>query len=430
MRAALLGACAGMALAAPAAAQDRAAECRQYLATAAPGVSAGDAPCQALATFLLAVSPRLNGAFAIAAQGAVLGARDFQSHEPQQAAAGGSLAQSDALPAVRPAGIAAGSIAAVGSDAGQDLVAALALNPALLFLGDAASEALARFTRFADLSVLFPVSGLDADSDGTVDYFGARLRMNLSGVSQGSRLWATADSLMRAWISRSGRMQAQLLRILEGAPDLGGCADALQGDPVDQAAVRATCGEAFAFEVSEADARRLRDEFARIRNAADASYFGLDLRFDFGDPTLGATAGASGAFVFGGIAFGRRLGTTSDGAASTGLRGRLGARYAALDDGGPTDLAVEGGFGFEVARRLQAQQVRLSGAVEFRFGDEDALADRLQTDFLVFRAALNVPITAANGVALAVTLPLLGDVGSVLAVNFDWGLLFPGVSGR
>lgn len=40
---------------------------------------------------------------------------------------------------------------------------------------------------------------------------------------------------------------------------------------------------------------------------ADSKYFGLDLRFDSGDPTLGSKPGAAGTRLFGGLARGRTL---------------------------------------------------------------------------------------------------------------------------
>ena len=58
----------------------------------------------------------------------------------------------------------------------------------------------------------------------------------------------------------------------------------------------------FTFQPDLEVAAQLRQELARIRRAADANYFGADIRMDFGDPTLGAVENARGRSFFAGLA--------------------------------------------------------------------------------------------------------------------------------
>ena len=79
-----------------------------------------------------------------------------------------------------------------------------------------------------------------------------------------------------------------------------------------------------------------------VREKADSRYWGLDLRADFGDPTLGQVTDASGKFYFVGAAIGRRIGG-GDGLSPLGYRARGGLRVASLDQPDTTHLAFEGG---------------------------------------------------------------------------------------
>jgi hypothetical protein len=180
------------------------------------------------------------------------------------------------------------------------------------------------------------------------------------------------------------------------------------------------------LEVDPQEAEQLRQQLASVRRAADAQYFGADVRVDVGDPTLGSVENASGTFLFAGLSYGRRLGGTAEESSSFGFRSRLGVRHATLDSIAKSEFAVEGGFGFEMARQIQSQEINASAAIEFRQGNSDpVVTDQFQTNFGMLRGSLLLPITAGNSLSINFGTPIWGDASPVMSVNFNWGLLFP-----
>lgn len=411
------------------------AACLNALNVVFPGVGGGADPCLTLAVGLATASPPLvaeaeailkPGAVPI---GAVFSQRDLQARHPQQPATGGTPAQGHAIPSVQPAGLASGTIAAVGTDAGSDALAALSVNPALLFLGEEVTRQLAQYSRFLDLTVFVPVTNPTKPTTPTTGgskfkYYGARLRLNVQGVSAGNELWAEAIRLLETRISRQGRNAERVRAALARAPDLTGCARALMASPSVPAAIAANCGGPVTIEVDLTEANELRAALDRVRRRADARYFGADIRVDVGDPTMGAVANASGTSLFAGLSYGRRLASRPDQTSSYGMRSRLGIRHATLDATQDTDFAVEGGLGFELAREIETQEVNASVAIEFRQGNGPAnFTDQFQTDFVIVRGSVIIPVTPQNSLSINFGKPLSGNVSPVLSVNFNWGLL-------
>ena len=407
------------------------AACLEVLRTigftgAAPGNT-----CQALAVDLAATAPPVARAADVILRpdagvaSTVFSPRDLQARHPQQPALGGTAAQGQAVPTVQPAGVAAGTIAAVGTNAGQDAIAALSLNPAILFLGDAVTRALARYSRFLDVTMFVPISDTSRLDASRPRYFGARLRVNVQGLASGSEVWDRAEELVANWISRGGRNVARIQELLASAPDLMACAVALKND-AGESAVAAGCGRSFSLEVDLEEAEELRGQLVRVRREADSRYFGADIRYDHGDPTLGEIAGASGDFLFAGVSYGRRLGGRLADGAAFGVRSRIGVRHARLDIASTSEFAAEGGFGFDVSRALDDNEITGSAALEFRYGNAAAgLEDLLQTNFVVFRGSFLLPVTAGHSISLNFGAPVSGDVSPTLSVNFNWGVLLP-----
>jgi hypothetical protein len=431
--AALFGAVMLLATAADSDAQPPAA-CLSALNVVFQGVAGGADPCLTLAVGLATASPTVVAeADAILKPGAVpMGAvfsqRDLQARHPQQPATGGTPAQGHAIPSVQPAGLASGTIAGVGTDAGSDALAALSVNPALLFLGDAVTRQLAQYSRFLDLTAFVPVTNptrlTTATGGSTIKYYGARVRLNVQGVSAGNQLWADATRLLETRISRAGRNAERVRAALARAPDLTECARALMASPSIPAAIAANCGGPVTIEVDLTEANDLRAAPDQVRRRADARYFGADIRVDVGDPTMGAVANASGTALFAGLSYGRRVFSGPDQTGSYGFRSRLGIRNATLDVTRDTDFAVEGGLGFELAREIDTQEVNASVAVEFRQGNAPAnLTDQFQTDFVMVRGSVIVPLTPQNSISINFGKPVSGNVSPVLSVNFNWGLL-------
>jgi hypothetical protein len=319
----------------------------------------------------------------------------------------------------------------VGSEAGDDALVALGLNPAVLFFITEASEALARYSRFMDLSLFLPVTETSAPTDDdALDYFGLRLRMNWLGVAAGDQLWDEASVLIRDWMAQNGQALAKTLELLGGARDMTACATALN-DGAPEAAVTTACGRPLDLGIdagqASAVARELGEALARVRRGLDADYFGADVRLDWGDPTLGAVADASGTFFFAGVGYGRRILGDPAGDTSAGLELRAGARHTSLDVAPDGRFAFEGGLGLELTRSLDQQEISAGIGVELRYGQEGPTVteEQAQMNWTVFRSSLVVPITDANSLSIAVGLPIDGELSSYLSVNFNWALLLP-----
>ena len=412
------------------------ASCGAALREIFPAVAPGTSPCVVLAAGVATQSEVVRRAADVflrdadAAVASVFSPRDLQPRQPQQPSLAGTAAQGQAVPSVQPAGVAAGTIAALGTHEGNHALAALGINPAVLFLSEAAQRELARYSRFADITVFLPVSDIaeeeETDPDagaGDLEYFGARLRLNFHGLAAGDQLWETARSLTNTWMAQAGRNQAQVIDIFRDAPDLTGCAKALM-ERGDAPPMSVACGEQFSMEVSTEQALQLRDVLAEIRRRVDANYFGVDIRFDHGDPTLGEVEDASGTSIFAGLSHGRSMGIASDGSPVFSIRSNLGVRHSSLDATEDDEFAAEGGIGLHMARTLGDQEINGSAGLELRYGTADGDAvERLQSDYLMVRGSLLIPITSAHSLSVNFGTPLDGDVSPRLSINFNWGVL-------
>jgi hypothetical protein len=234
-----------------------------------------------------------------------------------------------------------------------------------------------------------------------------------------------ARRIFGAIVAQDAQLVRRIRDAVEGSADPAACVGALSAGGRDAQSIRERCGTEIPFSVPAERYDDLAGALRRAREIADSRSLGLDLRLDAGDPTLGAVAGARGTYLFGGIAASRRFVGSGEEPSSAGFKGRLGVRFASLADTALTSFAVDGGIGFEARRVYQQQAIDLSAGLEFRWGGPDGREDRLQTDFLMLRASLNVPITDANSVSLNLGAPLVGDVTPVLSVAINWGLLLP-----
>jgi len=439
IRRALIVLAAAGTVSARAAAQDsvlvqREARCGRALEAREQQVPPGNTDaCFVLANYF--VSVHTDGLYrALAAEH--VSPRDVQPRTGGGAATGGSAAQGDAVPSVRPLPLAGGTVSAVGSEAGAHAITAVTLNPSVFLTSARDPREAAAWSRFGDLTVFFPVDGLDQDNDGKVDYFGARARLNIAGPAAGSRVLRAAGRAFAALVQEETDLADRITRALLEGPDPDGCIDALDAETLDGEAVLEACGDALALTLDPREMRRLQQALEAARAEADAGYLGLDLRLDVGDPTLGAVAGASGTRLFGGLALGRRLQRSQPEAPSFGFRARMGVRYVALDDpslppGQRTSFALDGGAGFEMVRPYEFQPITLTLGVEFRAGNppDPSLEEEFEANFLMFRFGIDVPLTAANTVSLSVGAPLVGDLSPSIAVSANWSLLLSSIRG-
>lgn len=387
----------------------------------APSIPRQDVDCEVVAALI--VDRQTQPFFSVLRK--AIPARELQSTRPSGASTSGTGGQNEAIAAPQPIALAAATLAAVGSDGGSDAIASIAVNPAMLLTDPADKEAVARLSRFLDLSLLVPVDGIDRDEDGDIDYFGLRVRINATGLSNGSRLLEQAQLAL----GRIAELDAQRVAIIEqqlvDATDVQACARELAGDGANEESLVAACGAPITLEISPTDYETLARALAVAREEADSRYLGLDLRFDVGDPTLGAVPLARGRFLTAGLAAGRNYAFGADALSRYGVNARLAVRYASLSDTALTSFAAEGGIGLEVRRPFETQQVAAGLGLEFRQGGEEGSENQTQTNFLMVRSSLRVPLSASAALSIGFGKPLTGDTSSQLSVAFDSGLLLP-----
>ncbi|MBM4185140.1 MAG: hypothetical protein FJ207_13140 [Gemmatimonadetes bacterium] len=355
--------------------------------------------------------------------------RDLQPALDGSASAPGSLAQSEVVPAARPMAIGGGSISAVGSEAGSDAITALTFNPAIFYGSDRSGESVARNSRLADVTIYFPMDELDRDADGGIDYFGVQLRVNVTGLGAGSALWSAAEGLRDLTVIET-RETERLELALRGMPAdrSAACVEQVGQAAAPSEAVVAACGADLRPDLDLPTYEEFRQSLVPLKEQADSRYFGLDVRMDFGDPTLGGVANASAVSINAGLALGKQFVGAEPLAPSAGVRLRGGVRYTDSQDLGETALSADAGLGFVLRRPVDYDKaVTLSSGFELRFGDVDeALEGALQSDYVAFRAGLSVPITAQAGITVSFAQPLVGDaVSQTLSVTGDWRLLLP-----
>lgn len=349
--------------------------------------------------------------------------RDIQSTAPQGAATGGSAAQNEAVPGIQPLALAGGAVAAAGNDAGANAIVAVTLNPAAFVVPtDTAGARLARASRFSDVTVLFPATSFDESEDFAIDYIGLRARINVTGLSRGSRVMDRATELFGELVVNEQALLEDIQALLETAPDVVACTRAL----LEGLSEEGPCGGRLE-EVDRSRYEVFRRQLEAAREIADSEYFGLDLRTDFGDPTLGAVDNARGTVIMGGVAYGREMIRTGRETSTWGFKTRLGLRYTDLEDVDETNLSVDGGFALELLSRYQFAAIRVSTGIEFRYGDApDDLEEALRTDLGEWRTSLTVPVSDANAVSMSFAVPFSSDIGPTFNVNLNWGLLLPG----
>ncbi len=419
------------------------------------GVPGGDQPallgriCKTLASYITIQFQRLEYQGAPTREKAPEpSARDLQARTTATAGDAGSPTQAEAVSTVEPVALAGGSLAAVGSDGGSDAIVAFSVNPASLFGSSAPAKASGK-SRSWDLTLLFPAGNVSNDNeeeagkdDRAIDYFGARLRVNITGLSKGDAVYKDAVEKFQAILNQRADIHGSIVKALTEAADMAQCTDVMlrvASGAISRAAIEGACGGVI-LDLDTID--KQEDAFRKaLREAlfkADQYYWGLDLRTDFGDPTLGAVDSSAGTFFYAGLAAGKRFGnvdTRSVDDTYFGLRGHVGVRFANLEDiKDDSHFSVDGAVGVEIKRPLESQDLQFAAGLNFRFGVSESenlkalsnLDQRLQTDYLLLRLSLDVPITASNSISVSYSTPLgIGDIGPALSLNANWKLLLP-----
>jgi hypothetical protein len=363
--------------------------------------------------------------------GTVAQPRDMAATRDQTTAAPG-----EASAPIEPVEAAGGSVSAVGTGKGAGAVAAIAINPALFFVNPNDTEAVARWSRFSDVTLLVPASDFeDGDADGGgeddsgegVDYVGIRWGLNMTGLQRGSQLHRAVVSAYDAFLA-TGTTQTQQIQSLLArlSPDnLEPCIRALvETNSLNQDAtgkITQTCGGA-PIAADPAVITALQGAIRAARIQADSKYFGLDLRADFGDLSLAGVDTVSGTALFAGLGWGRRFSRGED--ATAGVRAHLGARYWDADGEDDSNVAVEGGLAFEAIRFYNYQRLTMVGGLDFQHRTDGALPDDEETS-INLRGTLNVPVTPTTSVTINLAAPLKGERrGPVLSIKANWRLLW------
>jgi hypothetical protein len=355
--------------------------------------------------------------------------RDLSATRDQTTAAPG-----DAAAPIEPVEAAGGSVAAVGTDKGSGAVAAIVINPSIFFVDPSNTEAVARWSRFTDVTLLVPASDLEGDGesggeedDEGTDYVGIRWGLNLTGLQQGSALHQAVVAAYQRFLEGQHVQNLQIQSLLTKAAsdaDLNKCITALNAadliDKATQAAITKDCGGAPDPD-DPAIITGLREALQAARNQADSRYFGLDVRADFGDLSLAGIDTVSGTSFFAGVGWGRRSVRNTD--AATGIRAHLGARYWDNEGEEKGNMALEGGVAFEAIRFYNYQRLTLVGGLDGRYQAEGA-DDGEEEASINFRASLNVPVTSTASVSVNLAAPLHGERrGPILSIKANWRLL-------
>jgi len=384
------------------------------------------ASCQTLAVFLV---DTLTQSYYRTENNARIPPRDVQSSRAGDAVPVGSPAQAEAVPGVQPAALASVALATVGSDGGTDALTSISINPTLLF-GPDDTRALARWSRFTDLTISFPVSDIEGGIGG-LDYLGLRARVNLTAARVGDAVFNGVLDAYKEVLEGEGLLTARIKRVLEEAPDVERCARSILASRLGEEAEG--CNSDVRIEVAPGAYRRLKEKIALAREKADAKYLGLDLRFDTGDPTLGAVPGTDLRSFEAGLAWGRRFVKPDLRKLLVAVRSRLGVRYVdPVPTGQDVAWSVTGGVGFEGSRLMGLEQTaRFTLGFEFDYANSpEAQREALRNDFLVLRSSLTIPLLGAASLTVGFTAPIVGDDDPSVSFNFGGGLLMSALAGE
>src|SRR5687768_2348531 len=167
--------------------------------------------------------------------------RDIQPSGAGNATPAGTPAQSSAVPTVQPTAVAAAAFAAVAQDSGAESITSISINPATLFSSEGDVQGLARLARLADITVFFPVSSLDHNKDGKIDYAGARARINFTAGAQASTFLTRVNDALLGILRSELTLVNRVDSLLQNAPDPAKCARQLMGESAS-AGTLASCG--------------------------------------------------------------------------------------------------------------------------------------------------------------------------------------------
>lgn len=392
------------------------AACAQYVQQtmgATPAAAPDGLPCNQIAVYIL--SQPLSAPVVEVPKEAVQPIVDVGGTH-------GGPGQASSVPSVLPTPNAGATVSASGTPGGPELITEIRFNPLALAASNAEDEAY--YSRVSDVRLLLPVSSVSAPSSiRDFQYAGVRVLVNMAGIGvlstpSGEKVYQEAQKAALKVQQSSGETLQVLLRLLETAPDLPACANALQKG--DEPGMEKACGGKVSMDTVILDNKDFLEAVEKARIQADSNYWGLDLRGDFGDPTLSGDATKRGTYLSASVAGGSAF---IEGDRYLQPRWRVGATYAYPRSTRVANYSLDAALGFELGVVRRSQRVKANIGIEARVSKEDAQGD---TNFYIFNVGLTVPTTQTTSVSVGLSLPLSGDRPTLLTLGGDFSLLFGG----
>lgn len=429
--------------------EEQSKACRKaYLASGFPAGSLTEEPCADLrAAIRRSIGDDLDAAALETRQSASqaleerLTPRDFQIPQGQVGNDAGTPTQGGSAPSIQSVALAGGNLAAAGTENGTRTLATAVLNPASLFgapasrLDNASDEKdslTVALSNLGDVTFIAPIE--DIEREGALDYLGVRARVNVTSLVQGTESFQKVEKQWLNTLRSSGDLARQISSAINSVLDeqadsatVATCTQALLQVPEMgiQAANAACNAELESLSLTQEDFARLRTLTEEALAEADEEYFGLDLRLDLGDPTLGVADSARGTRLYTGVAWGHRYGEATS--ARTTIRLNGGVRFIDLDVMDEAVFAAEGGFDLAFSKIVEKQRLQGSAGLSFSAGNVGEAFERAaETNCLRGQLSVSVPLAQNFGLSINFTTPIIGDVGTTLSVKTNWHLLLPG----
>jgi hypothetical protein len=380
----------------------------------------------------------------------------------------GTPAQTDAVASVQPVSQAAVNAALAGTRGGERVLASIALNPAGIFTTStndpAAQEAGSKAIRLSDVSLIVPVnpSGTTTGGSGlgSFDYLGVRLRVNATSLLQDA-LYPLAQQAVKKTFHDAllaEKSASDKIEPLLASFDPSGCAASYLGgkSPAIQCAGNISSADAFAIQIAAATAcaeaittgvpdkienacgqpldvfnasrkaeAAVHGALATLRDQHDASYIGLDARYEFGDPTFSGLPISRGSHLLAALALGHRF--LGDDRQRTrhgffGLKGRIGYQLTSLNDNMDRTNSLDFAVGIEAGVINNLQVLKLSVGAEGRhtWAIVPTAAD---TNFVDVKVGLDIPQSDGTRLGALLSLPADGGHGATLSLVGNWSAL-------
>lgn len=380
----------------------------------------------------------------------------------------GTPAQTEAVPSIQPVSQASANAAIAGTRAGTRVMASIALNPAGMLTTStqdpSVQEAGTRDTRLGDLSLVVPVNPSGSMPGGGVlgsfDYVGVRLRVNATPLFQDALYplaqKAVVEAMRQATVA-SSQTSDKIEPLLAGY-DPSGCAASYVGagtapaaqcaqlaasDVLGRRLLAATaCAEAIAtaspdaietacgqplevFDSARKAEAALHSALATLRDQHDATFIGLDARYEFGDPTFSMLPQARGSHLLAALAAGHRLlsgGNAAGRHSFVGIKARAGYQLTSLNNNMDRASSLDFAVGLETGVINNLQVFKLSVGAEGRHAWNN-VPTNADTNFVDIKVGVDIPQSDGTRIGALLSLPAEGQHGATLSLVGNWSAL-------